>query len=156
LESTSTSYCGIREFQIYSGYPYIIRSINGGNVYLGTDGNVSLTDKSLGAWPNNNEWDKYIIKSSLGDKITPGDDNVWHYKNMYSYCQDSPIICTWNDSLGNAVTSANDRRICRGNNNRNMWKDVNFSVGTTGVTTYGFRPVLEYIESGSKQTNFYY
>lgn len=124
----------------------IIRSLSGGNAYLGTDGNKSLTDAGLGAWPVNNEWDKYIVNSDLDGKIIPGDDNVWHWidsSNLATWCKDTPIL---------SITAAANRTI-RGF--KNIFKPI--FVGTSNANqNIGFRPVLEYLESNAKAKTLWY
>lgn len=117
----------------------------------------TATEIGLGAWPHTNEYDKYIIKSNLNNKITPGDDSIWNYKNIYSMTQNTPIYGAWYDRYGNTATSAdNTRRIVRGNINRGAWVDVNYWISNGVSTMLGFRPVLEYIEPTNKATTLYY
>jgi hypothetical protein len=136
----------------------LLRSITGGNAYLGSDGKVSLTDQSLGGYPTNNEWDKYIVKSNLNGKITPGDDNIWHWKDQYSFCQGTTIN---NLVLVDNSISSGIHRMSRGAINKIKATGTNSTVAfgnnsIYSVYAFGFRPVLEYIESNSKQTNLWY
>lgn len=124
-----------------------VRSLSGGCAYADTNGNMSLTDKSLGAWPTNNEWDKYIVNSDLKGKIIKGDDNIWHYKSLYSWCKETPINGTWNDGLGHTSIISNTYRVHRGYNNATSWSDVDIVVSSTVSATGGFRPILNYVES---------
>lgn len=131
----------------------LIRSLTGGNAYLGTDGKASLTDKGLGAFPANNEWDKYIVKSDLNGTITAGDNNVWHWhEGVYSYHCDTPVI----------GLDASTSRVARGAFKYNgSWisEDIkHFSYGLSSGTGshIGFRPALEYLEPNSKATTLFY
>ncbi len=45
-----------------------LRSLMGGVAYADDSGSMSTTDKEIGAWPVNNEWDKYIVNFPI-DKI---------------------------------------------------------------------------------------
>jgi hypothetical protein len=138
---------------------YMIRCLSGGNSYLGTDGKSSLTNKSLGGWPTNNEWDKYIVKSDLNGKITPGDNNIWHYNHIWSNTQNSSINGTWVNPLGVTYNRDSSLKIIRGNMNGQLnadWKDIGHSSIEYAATTSGFRPVLQYLEPDSKQTNSWY
>lgn len=121
----------------------ICRSLAGGNSYLDTDmKQQSTVDRNLGAWPPNNEWDKYIVKSTLIGKITAGDDKVWHNASgpqLGSWCQETPII----------ALKANTIRVVRGSNlsnNANNLVGFNTNISTGSAATIGFRPVLEYPE----------
>ena len=111
----------------------IIRSLTGGNSYLDANGNSSTTNASLGAYPPNNEWDSYIVKSDLEGKIIAGDNNVWHWFSMRSLCQDTPILAIYVSSL----------RVMRA-----FSSVIDFSgiTSSSSNTFYGFRPVLTYIE----------
>jgi hypothetical protein len=130
----------------------IIRSLTGGNSYLGSDGKASLTDKGLGAWPVNNEWDSYIVNSDLGGTITPGDDAVWHW-GLASWVQDTAINGTINIDGYAAINSS---RFVRGSNAVfNELKGIAFGPSSSSGTSYGFRPVLEYPED-PKCTNVWY
>jgi hypothetical protein len=146
LENQGSSPLAIGEFELLSSYR--IRSLAGGNAYLGTDGKASLTDKDLGGWPTNNEWDKYIVNSDLGGKVTPGDDAIWHWKDsVSSWNIDTPII-------GIGVSS---KRVYRGDNvaaDFNI-KSFNYYDSNLWGPYLGFRPVLEYPED-ARCTNIWY
>jgi hypothetical protein len=128
----------------------LIRSLTGGNSYLGADGKYSLTDQSLGGWPIDSEWDKYIVKSNLNGKITPGDNNIWHWNGN---------ICSFVKDTTNVKLYANTNRIVRGDY-LNLNNPINYlsyyQSSSASASHVGFRPVLEYIEFGSKQTNLWY
>jgi len=125
-----------------------IRSLSGGNSYLGSDGNSNLSNQLLGAWPFNNEWDKYIKRSNLNGKIVPGDNNIWH-KSYYSWCKETPVN---NLTRSDSFLGSNSSRIERGGNN-----DEHLFNGSTwaGDQYVGFRPVIEY-QDNSNSTNIWY
>lgn len=127
----------------------IYRSLSGGCAYANADGSASTTDKGLGAFPQN-EWDKYIVGSDLGGKITKGDDNVWHWNNTYSLCKETPANGYISPSNR---TSSNTQRIMRGCTSANR---VDFNTSNSIITSYSFRPVLEYLEPTTKATTLFY
>lgn len=139
----------IGRIRLYNSLPNmkIIRSLFGGCAYADANGNKTLTNASKGAWPTSNEWDKYIVNSDLKDKITKGDDNIWHYKSLFSWCKDTAINGTWNDGKGNSSTASNVHRILRGIINRNTWPDTSWGTSSNVDASIGFRPVLNYVES---------
>jgi hypothetical protein len=82
-------------------------------------GGINNTDKD-------NEWDKYIVGSTLNGSIVAGDNNVWNWSGVYSWSSTS------------SVTPSN--RIARGNTAvGNLGAYVTSSTGGTSST---FRPVL--------------
>jgi YVTN family beta-propeller protein len=138
--------------------PYIIRSLNGGNAYLGADGKSSLNDQFLGGFPSINEWDKYIVQSDLGGKITPGDDNIWHWSNLISWCQDT-ILTGMTRKFDGLTSIDSSMRMHRGLNSTTAIIDLttpSYSHSVYVGNNVGLRPVLQYVEPGSKQTNLYY
>lgn len=116
------------------GISGIIRSLTGGVAYADANGNSSTTDQSKGAFPTSNEWDRYIVNSTLDGKITAGDDNVWHWSGINTWCQDTPSV--------SIIASTN--RTWRGNTALNRYS---YQVSSTSNTAHGFRPVFEYKES---------
>lgn len=132
----------------------LIRSLSGGCTYVDENGNMSLTDKSLGAWPVNNEWDKYIVNSDLGGKITPGDDNVWHFNILnnlgkQSWTKDTSMTgVSFPSTTGTAFN-----KIIRPTLSNNPIT-VNAYSSTSAIANIGFRPVLQL--KHSKQTNLWY
>lgn len=112
-----------------------IRSLTGGVAYADANGNSSTTDKGFGAWPTNNEWDKYIVKFPHS-KIQNGKtlDDVFHWQNIRTWTQDTAIL---------AIAGASSARSARG------YEDVQkfLSKGATAAEVQtGFRPVFEYKE----------
>lgn len=106
---------------------------------------ISTTDKGFGGYPTTNEWDKYIVNSDLGGKITKGDDNIWHWKIIHSWCKETPVNGSF-DTYG-----VNTSRIVRGNSL------VNYIYAIISTNTgRGFRPVLEYLETDANATTLWY
>ncbi|MDQ0657517.1 hypothetical protein [Paenibacillus sp. W2I17] len=92
-----------------TGYNFISRLLTGG---------ISSTDKE-------NEWDKYIVNSTLNGSIVAGDNNVWNWDVRYSWT-----------STTNPGASAN--RVRRGGTSANAWL-----TSDTTITTNGYRPLVE-------------
>lgn len=153
--NANSDYLSIAEIEMGEHYGFI-RSLSGGCAYLGNDENSSLTDCGLGAWPSVNEWDKYIVKSDLKGKITPGDDNVWHHKNIMSWCQDTPINAVFKDKSGTTFSSTSAIRMLRGYENRAIYGNISFTGSNGSYTHVGFRPILEYLEPNSRATTLWY
>jgi hypothetical protein len=105
----------------------------------------SLTDKGLGAYPDLNEWDKYVVSSNLENKIIAGDDNVWNWSNKQSWTKDIPNNgCK---DAGGTVTAGATHRVTRGISDAyGGLKRFNIGVSTLVDASIGFRPVLEYID----------
>jgi len=125
----------------------LIRFLTGGCAYVDPNGNPAKSDYGKGAFPTINEWDTYIVNSDLDGKITPGDDNVWHWSATQTFCKETPI----------ATITTEEYRICRGGSYGLQSFRTNFRVTSQNEET-GFRPVLEYIEldGSSRQTTLFY
>lgn len=166
LYITATGYteapwgCVIINFEL--GEASLIRSLTGGNSYLGTDGKKCLTNEGLGAFPPNNEWDTYIANSNLKGRITPGDDNVWHWDNTATtMCQDIllPGVQCSNGCPGGSTT-----RSMRGLSpsltavSGRVYGLRCINGDSTSILNefYSFRPVLEYLETNLKATTLWY
>ncbi|WP_340401296.1 hypothetical protein [Paenibacillus sp. FSL H8-0079] len=124
----------------------IVRSISGGVGYADANGKLSMKDLGLGAFPNNNEYDKYIMKSSLGGKATPNDDNVWHHHNVFCWAKETPVLGSWTTNKGTALTANSTSRIVRGFESRDDNRGVAFTGGSASQNYIGFRPAFEYKE----------
>lgn len=122
---------------------YSVRSFSGGNSYLSADGLPKLTDQGLGAWPQNNEWDTYVVKSDLGGKVTPGDDVIWHYNNRSSLAKDTVVT---GFTRGDTAVADSTHRMLRSINigpTPSLLRP--WFVGSSIVDTIvGFRPLVEY------------
>jgi hypothetical protein len=133
----------------------IVRSLSGGNSYLGTDSKSSLTEQNLGAWPTNNEWSNYIVNSDLDGTIVPGDDAIWHWKDtVFSWCKDTSISGFISAENGTANSSW---RAARGDHPlvSHVVNDTNGVSSSLANQYIGFRPVLEYPEDPNC-TNLWY
>lgn len=122
----------------FSKYRLKVSAINGSTrVAIGElemfDGTAisSLTDQGLGAWPQDNEYDKYIVG------LFGGADDVWHWSNVETICQDTLI----NGIFG--MPTANTYRTVRGYTDV---KRLNGTVASSVVASRGFRPCFEYQE----------
>mgnify|MGYP002507812249 CR=1 FL=1 len=124
----------------------LIRSISGGIAYADTNGNKSNHDQSKGAWPINNEYDKYIVNSDLQGTIAKGDNNIWHHTGIWILCKETPVT-----GLIGATGSASGTRI-----QRTMTSVISQNVSGLIYTQLGFRPVLEFIEEDSKASTLFY
>ncbi|MEK4074088.1 MULTISPECIES: hypothetical protein [Paenibacillus] len=81
-------------------------------------GGINTTDKD-------NEWDKYIVNSTLNGTIIAGDNNVWNWSGISSY---------------SSTSSASGSRSQRGNNPVSGY--VGIATNSTNSTS-GFRPLIE-------------
>lgn len=118
------------------GMDITIRSLGGGNSYADADGKSSTTDKGLGAWPVDNEWDEYIVRKDYGGD-GPGDDSIWHWKTaVTTWTQETPVVGLW----------GSNNRINRGNRNTSI-KHFTGATSSSATTSRGFRPVFEYQEA---------
>lgn len=73
-----------------------------------------------------NEWDEIIVNSTLGGDITAGDNDIWHWNNVFSVTSTTPS--------GN-----NTDRVCRGNTSISAW---GHNASSFIASSSGFRPVL--------------
>lgn len=128
-----------------------IRSLTGGVAYVDENGNKSLTQVGdYGAWPTEtNEWDKYIVNFPE-ELIQEGKtlDDVFHWKKMFTWCQDTPI----NNAKYKSSTGGSDQRVRRGYGDTLIGDGFDspkrFGFGPSNQVTndIGFRPVFEYKE----------
>lgn len=65
--------------------------LTGGKSYINSEGEESIIDFNKGAWPKENDWDLYIVNSNLGGKIKAGDNFVWNFLDLSTWCQETPI-----------------------------------------------------------------
>lgn len=134
FDSTS-GYVGVEEIEFYK--------------FNGTYKTIpSLTHKNLGGWPESNDWDKYIWKNNLNEKITPSDNNVWNYADMMTLCKDRVMfgIKTPIDGASYPSQAANGLFSKRGYSKDaiNDSSAKRYSVEYPGdvKTINGFRPML--------------
>lgn len=90
-------------------YEFVVRLLTGG---------VSSSDKD-------NEWDKYIVNSTLNGTITAGNNTVWNW---------NVPIYSWTSTTGSTTSS----RVVRGYNSNSTWSQQEI----TTTTNVGFRPVI--------------
>ncbi|PVC75085.1 hypothetical protein C2I27_04150 [Priestia megaterium] len=95
-------------------------------------GGVSPTDKD-------NEWDNWIVGSSLNGTIQPGDNSIWNWQGVYS-------------STSTSYLSTQTNKIGRGNGSVEYY--VSYAPSNNS-SSYGFRPVLE-IETNFVLKNYSY
>jgi hypothetical protein len=74
-----------------------------------------------------NEWNKYIVNSTLNGAITAGDNAVWNWSG----------IASWTSTASSSNASY---RVCRGNSSSSGYATVPTSAST--ATNCNFRPVL--------------
>ncbi|MEK4110395.1 hypothetical protein MHI48_09510 [Paenibacillus sp. FSL H7-0942] len=130
----------------FGGVSGIVRSISGGVGYADKDGKLSMKDLGLGAFPSNNEYDKYIMKSNLGGKARPNVDNVWHHHNMFCWAKETPVLGSWTTNKGTVLSAPSSSRIVRGYEQRDDNRGVAFTGSASSQNYIGFRPVFEYKE----------
>lgn len=134
-----------RKFQTPDGVEITIRSLTGGVAYADENGNMSLTDKNLGAFPSTNEWDKYIVNFPQ-KLIQEGKtlDDVFHWSNKLTWCQETPANgVIYVDGSGNQNVAVNTRRVRRG------WRSLetlSHGLSTAIDSNIGFRPIFQYQE----------
>jgi len=132
----------------------LVRSLTGGVARLNTQGYPTLENaNAVGGFPPTNEFDKYIINSSLNGKITPSDQSVWN-ANSWSHVKETALTGLKNVD-GNSAPSGTSR-VLRGGMNYAPYGPMGY-LGQASATYSDiytcFRPVLEYIEpdGSSKQ-----
>lgn len=130
----------------------IIRSLSGGNSYIGSDGGSKSSIQfsngwPLGAWPPSNEWDKYVMHSNLNGKIVPGDNTIWN-RSYYSWCRETPVNGL---KRPDGLLGSNSSRVERGAADGDLFNGATWA----GNQYVGFRPVIEYVDN-KKQNNLWY
>jgi len=121
----------------------LMRSAFGGAAFADVSGNSSTTDLGYGAFPTINEWDDFIVNSTLGGKITAGDNAVWNWSSIYSLCRETPIL----------AIAASTNRIYRGSV---ALKTFAYVSSATSSSAQGLRPVFEYLETDASASTLYY
>lgn len=91
---------------------------------------VRLLTGGINATDKDNEWDKYIVNSTLNGKIIAGDNNVWNYGGGASWT-----------STTNAAGSGN--RTGRGASGNAGASGFNPTSYVAAATATGFRPLME-------------
>lgn len=108
-----------------------IRTLTGGVAYKDVNGDKTTVNRSLGAYPPNNEWDKLIDKFPI-ELVEQGKtlNDVFHWQAIFTWSQDTNY-------------SAGTNRTVRGTTSSNHVSSYAYDSSTASV---GFRPVLEYTE----------
>lgn len=127
-----------------TGVSGVIRSLTGGIAYADEDGNLSLTYKGeYGAFPSNNEWDRYI--RNFPSQLIQSEKTLNDIWNAYG-------ILTWTGNTPTNGLSFPDNTSGMGRNNRRIIRQLVdvyglYANGSNSIDkTYGFRPVFEYKE----------
>lgn len=134
----------------------LIRSISGGAQFVDTSNARTTVDNNYGCYPINNEWDKYIVNSTLNNTITKADDNVWHKSTIYSWTRDSSINGTFTSSSSTITASSGYFTVRAYLTANTTFKDFYSYIYSTTSAIVGFRPIIEYIDSNSKNTTLFY
>ncbi|MFB4327347.1 discoidin domain-containing protein [Paenibacillus sp. CR_12] len=121
----------------YSYYRFTVLSTNGGpQVQIGEiefeseimqsniETKIRLLTGGTKSGDQDNEWDNYIVNSTLNGKITAGDTAVWNWG-----------IFSWS-----STTTTGTGRSRRGQNTSSGFSESSTNTAITGI---GFRPVLE-------------
>lgn len=124
---------------IIDGQQYKIRSLTGGSNYRGTDA-------YSGGSPTSNEWDRWIVNEAglvglptpTATELTNNSANqngthnqFWNWYNMYSWAQET-------------YTANASYRALRGYGSARGWS---YSTSSIRYASFGFRPVLEVLNS---------
>lgn len=134
----------------------LVRSMTGGIAALAANGTPSLTHTGLGAFPTENEYDKYIKGSTLGGKITPGDNAIWNINDKFHWCKEPALLGTHVSATGTTAVALNTWRIARGFETRpSAFKGLGLNIASGADAVIGFRPVLEYIDNNGQTNNWY-
>ncbi|RNB52690.1 hypothetical protein EDM57_21115 [Brevibacillus gelatini] len=110
----------------WTGKPFTLDLIKGDEFF---DYVLRLPSSGTNELYTDNEWDKYIVNSTLNGTITAGDNAVWNWKGVYS--------------LTNTRNSSNNI-IIRGNTGVQSLSTI--SSSSTLATSTGFRPLLVVIK----------
>lgn len=128
---------------VVNGKPILWRLPSGGCAPADANGNKLMNvSGGVGGYPANNDWDTYIRKSDLGGKITPGDNNVWHYTGKYTFTTEA----TATGVVSGSATMNNTYRALRGVS-LNLWAYTDSTYTDANVS---FRLVAEYFEADGK------
>ncbi|MDP9698871.1 hypothetical protein J2T16_001768 [Paenibacillus intestini] len=88
---------------------------------------IRLLTGGINASDKNNEWDKYIVDSTLNRTIAAGDVNVWNWK-----------LTSWTSTT---TPSSSSFRIVRGNTKSD---ETSYTVSSS-TSSSGFRPLMEIV-----------
>lgn len=107
ISAGNSSYITIGNMKMYSNQ-YKIRSLTGGIASNEINNNPVILNREIGNYPNNNEWDKYIVKSTLGGKITAGSNITWNWANGDNYSG------SWTQDTLSSAYGVTSNKIIRG------------------------------------------
>lgn len=123
-----------------------MRSMTGGVAYADEHGRMSITDKGKGAWPTNNEWDKYVV--NFPTRLIQSEktlDDIFHWSGCNTWCQDTPV----NGLVDRSTTANNTHRVSRGSNKTLDTTTIKYlwlGAASLSNTYVGIRSVFEYKE----------
>ncbi|MGY5342924.1 discoidin domain-containing protein [Paenibacillus glucanolyticus] len=131
----------------YSYYRFAVLSANGssqmqiGELEFESDSGKSSVETTIRlltggitGGDTENEWDKYIVNSTLNGKITAGDNTVWNWNNN---------IWTWTSTTRLINQYPSSHRVLRGQSSVSGLGSNTTNLAVNGSFLYGFRPVLE-------------
>lgn len=131
----------------YSYYRFTVLSTNGGSqVQIGeiefegaselsnADTTIRLLTGGTMAGDTDNEWDKYIVSSTLNGKITAGENAVWNWSNN---------IWSWTSTTRRLTDYPATHRVVRGQASAVGLGSNTSNLAINGAFVYGFRPILE-------------
>lgn len=142
----TTSWTNLKSGKLIQGSPVtvknngtdfagILRSLGGGCAFADENGRMSTANKKLGAWPTNNEWERYIVQKDYGTGA--GRDDVWHWSNVRTWTQ---------DVMANGVLNLSNPAAYRLARGLSAVYDIALNPTETSNSLLGFRPVFEYKE----------
>ncbi|MGS2778880.1 6-hydroxymethylpterin diphosphokinase MptE-like protein [Robertmurraya sp. GLU-23] len=115
-----------------------IRSLMGGIGFIDNNQELSMEDQGLGAFPIDNEWDKYIY---LGTVVTLSNWNITEACPQ-SWCQEIPVIGLIHPYSGEVLSGTHEiKRVFR--TKMNNGAGLSYNISSQSVIYRGFRPVLE-------------
>lgn len=135
-ENNNHTFTAISEFELFEDAG-IIRSLTGGVAFNSGNGNKATVDAGQGAWPTNNEWDKYIANFPI-EKVQSGKtlEDVFHGTDIATWTQDTLAV----GIVLSGITASGSTRLVRKLGIMGQLSSTASGIGT------GFRPVLEYKE----------
>lgn len=111
--------------------------------YNSKEASLSIINKNKGGWPIINDWDTYIYKSNLNDKIEPGDNSIWNYKSIASITKSTSILSV---ICANGIKPSKTCIVARGYKDEYIDDDSpkRFDIVPHNHTSsiLGFRPML--------------
>lgn len=125
----------------------LMRSPSGGIGYRNQYGiRTTKATEALGAFPINNEWDRFLLGFN---KIKEGMtlDDVFHHMNIWTFTNDIPALGSQVATDGTQASLTNVQRVIRGYEGvDSKWKGFGGATSNVSGATSGFRPVFDYKE----------